>query len=124
MSNPHQKFKKVVVLDSENLTTLMEIPIEEMKRVFCVITNTVTSLDQFEIQARSNDGQDYVTLRNSAGEFTSPRGVLIDSSGDLTALGAATGWFICDVESFQSLRIQAARASGSNATVTLQAGGL
>lgn len=120
----HIQFKEVVTLSDETLFTILEIPINEIKRLTVEIVNTVTAFDQFVILGRPNEDADYVTLYNASADFTSPVGVLVGTSGDLTSLGVATGWFIIDTNSLQSLKVQAARASGSNAVVTVQAGGL
>ena len=121
----HIKFKEVTTLSDETLFDILEIPIGEINRLFFGIVNTVTALDQFQILARPNKDQAYVTLYSSSADFTGPTGVLVGTSSDLTALGASsTGWFIIDTNSFESLKVRAARASGSNAVVTVQAGGL
>lgn len=121
---PYQNFKKAKVLDSESLLTVMVIPTRELSVLFLDIAVTVTALDQFEIQGRPNEDASFRTIKSAGSDYTSPTTILTDASGDLTAIGAAAnGWLIMNCRGMESVRIQAARAAGSNATVTLQGGG-
>jgi hypothetical protein len=62
-------------------------------------------------------------LYSSAGNFTSPAGLLIGTSGDLTILGAgATGWFIMRTTALWSVRITATSA-GNAGVATVYVGG-
>ncbi len=120
----HIGFTNTITLSAETLFDIAEIPIEEITRLFVAVKVLTTAFDQFVILGRPNVDQDYLTLFNASGDFTSPAGILVGASGDLTALGAgATGWFIIDTGGIKSLKVQAARAAGSNAAVTVQSGG-
>lgn len=124
MGELFSRFVKVITLTDESLTTLMEIPVKPFDgRLFAAIKVATTALDQFEIQARPNGMQSYITIFNTSSHFITPEGILIGVSGDLTILTAgSTGWFIIDVRAIESIRIQVARASGSNAIITLESG--
>ncbi len=74
--------------------------------------------DAFEIQA-SSDGTNFDTLYSASGDYTSPSGLLIGCSGDLTILAAdAVGWFILDVKGIHSIRVQASANTTQSVGVT------
>jgi len=114
-----------VTLIGEGLTKLADIPCNSIKRICVVIVVATTALDQFVISMRPNDSQDFIVIRNAGSQFTTEVLPLVEASGDLTALGAgATGYFIMDVAGFDAIRIEVARASGDDALIILEAGGL
>ena len=70
----------------------------------------------------SADGTTYSTAYNTSGDFTTPSGILVGTSGDLTILGAAThGWFILDVTGVNSIQIKAQAGATSLATASWSA---
>ena len=123
MSEHFQKTSKSVTLADETLTTVAEIPTAKIESLFVEVTVSVTALDQFVIAGRPNADGAFNTLYSLAADYTSPTGILIAASGDLTALSAATGWFLIYPRGIEVLRIQVARAAGSDAPVILEAGG-
>jgi len=75
--------------------------------------------DAFEIQASVDGGSNFETLYSTAGDYTSPSGILIGTSGDLTILAAdATGWFIMDVSGIDQIRCQASADTTQSVGVT------
>lgn len=114
-----------VTLIDELLTKIADIPTNSVRRICVAITVADTALDQFVISMRPNNSQAFIVIRNAGSQFTTEVAPLIEASGDLTALSAdTTGYFIMDVSGFDMIRIEAARASGDDALVTLEAGGL
>lgn len=104
-------------------TTLLDIPCQGIDRIFVEVTPTTNGFDAFIIAGRCHPAAGYVTLYSAAGDYTTPRGLLVGASGDLTTLSAAsTGWFVLDVKGIDSIRIQAS-GSGGTATTTIYAGG-
>jgi hypothetical protein len=64
---------------------------------------------------------DYQTLYSNPPHYTTPAGLVVDASGDLTALGAgASGWLLLNVLPLYSIRILASAAADS-AIVTIRA---
>jgi len=93
------------------LTTIgSAIDVSDFEKIFVQIDNTHASavvFDAFEIQI-SPDGTNFETAFSTSGDYTSPAGILIGCSGDLTVLAAAaTGWFILDVTGLASIQLQA-----------------
>ena len=100
-----------------SLTTIGEaIDVSHYGSIKVDITNGDNAFDAFSIQG-SADGSNYDVLYDASVDFTSPSGILIGTSGNLTALAAATrGWFILDCSSLSSLKVQA------SANTTISAG--
>lgn len=113
-----------VSVAAAGLTTLMELTdIGEIVRIFFQMDVTDAALDAFQIQGRPHGSVNYQSLYSTAGAFTSPAGLIIGASGDLTTQGAGTtGWFIMEVRGLRDIRIQAS-ANTNPATVTAVACG-
>ncbi len=107
-----------------SLTTLIDIPTALLEAIFITILNVGTSnFDAFEIHGKPNGSGDFVTLRSTAGQFTTPQGILIEASGDLTILASGVkGWLILYPKGISTIRLLASRASGID-TVTINVGG-
>lgn len=104
-------------------TTLLQIPVRGLERIFVQFDVSSFNLDAFIIGARCSEDAATSTLYSSAGSYTSPTGLLIGASGDLTAVAAAgSGWFIMDVRGLFEVTIQAS-ATGGTAAVSIYAGG-
>lgn len=74
--------------------------------------------DDFNIDI-SPDGTNFETAFGVSGDYTSPTGILIGTSGDLTILAAdATGWFILDCSGIDQIRCQAKADSTNSVGVT------
>lgn len=101
------------------LTTLLElVDVGDLVRIFFQMDVTVAALDAFQVQGKFHEGGAYVALYSAAAAFTSPAGLIVGASGDLTAQGAGTtGWFVMEVRGLKSLRIQAS-ANTNPATVS------
>jgi len=105
------------------LTTLVDYVVASMKRVGINIANAGTLTDQFVLQAQFVEDGAWHTLFNTAGDFTSPAGILVGASGDLTAIADATsGWFILDTDGIFAIRLRAA-SSGADTVLTVNGGG-
>lgn len=121
---------ETVVLTDENLTTLMEIIAFGLKSIAFSTTPVGNKFDQFEIQGRPSAVAPYHTLYALTADYTpTPAGILIGAYGegagadDLTNLAdGANGGFLLYPQGYNAIRVQVARASGSNATVNAWAG--
>jgi hypothetical protein len=97
-------------------TVVLELSTLGLERIAAEFTNAGFALDAFIIQAKFHPGGDYRTIYSTAGAFTSPAGLLVAASGDLTVLAdAATGWFILDVTGIYAIRVQASANGGQTA---------
>lgn len=83
-----------------------------------------SAIDQFVILGRATSNAPYRTLFDKKKHYTSPRGVLRGTSGNLRAIAAnGYGWFMMDdIEGWESIKIQAAQASGDTTTLTYYGG--
>ena len=103
------------------VTTLLDLPVADVDEVGIEVTPTTNAFDAFEVHGKFHPSGSYQTLYSSAGSFTSPVGLLIGASGDLTALAAAsTGWLFIDTLPLYGLKVVAS-AAGGTATVTARA---
>jgi len=75
------------------------------------------ALDQFAVQGKFKQDGEYQTLFEIPGDFTSPTGLLVGASGDLTTQAVGTGWMIMDCDGLYSVKLQAASGSDSGVTV-------
>jgi len=119
----HREFDTVVTTVSAILTTVGEYPVGDMDGVGFHISNAGVLIDQFVIQAQFYDAGPWETMFSAAGDYTSPLGILIGTSGDLTGIAdAATGWFIIYPKGIYKLRLRAA-SSGADTSITINGGG-
>lgn len=102
-------------------TTLLEIPVKGLERIFVQFDVTSNAFDAFIISARASRDASYAVLYNAAGDFLVPQGLLLGASGDLTTQAVGSGWFIMDVRGLNEVKVE---ASGNGAsTVSIYAGG-
>lgn len=104
-------------------TILKEFPVAGYSRIFVEFTVATNALDAFIISARSHIDAAFTTLYSASADYTTPTGLLVGTSSDLTSVSAgSSGWFIMDVASLDTVRIQAS-ASGGTAIVSIYVGG-
>ncbi len=104
-----------------SLTLIGAITVSEYDRIMVDVLPGAAAFTAFSILI-SADGTTYSTAYNTSGDFTTPSGILVGTSGDLTILGAAThGWFILDTTGLNSIQIKAQAGSTSLATASWSA---
>lgn len=110
---------------TDSLTVLLELnDLRNIKRLFMAFVLTVHDLNAFAVQVKFHPMGPWVTILSAAGDFTSPGGLVVGASGDLTTLAAAaTGWLSLDVTGLQALRIRGSSASASGTLCDVYAGG-
>ena len=105
----------------ETLTLAHSMPYGGYHATSAYVSIEVTSnaLDQFVIKAKASDQDTAQTLYSSAGDYTSPAGDLIGTSGDLTVLAVGNGFFRMNIEAYHSIEVWVAsgNAAGSGVTV-------
>lgn len=117
------KNEDVSVAASGN-TDLLNMQVHGLAGLFVQFTVADNALDAFIIKGRAHQDATEITLYSAAADFTSPAGLIIDASGDLTTTAAAgTGWFVMDVIGLWDITIQAS-ANGGAAVVDIYAGGV
>lgn len=103
-------------------TTLLDITVDDVSFLGVEIANTVQALDAFIVQGRMSPNGAYQTLYSAAGDFTTPAGLVVDASGDLTTLGAgASGWLLLNVLPLYSVRILASSGNVAGSITTIRA---
>lgn len=113
----------VTVAESGN-TTLLELDTRDVSEVGVEVSVTGQDLDAFLIQGKVHPNGTYQTLYSAAGDFTSPEGLLIGASGDLTVLAAAaSGWLLLDTRPLWAVKILASSGNVAGSTVTARASG-
>lgn len=105
-------------------TTILEIDVSQIARLAVEIRNTGGfALDAFRVDGKVSSDGAYVNLASLAAAYTSPSGLIVAASGDLTVLASgATGWLVIDVLGFNKIRFQAS-SNGTITTVGILAGG-
>lgn len=102
-------------------TTILEMIVDDASFMGFSIKALAQALDAFKVQGRMSPDDDYQTLYSDPPHYTTPAGLVVDASGDLTALGAgASGWLLLNVLPLYSIRILASAAADS-AIVTIRA---
>ena len=112
---------KAVSVAVVGTTELLNLPVAGIEELGIEFSVTVNNFDAFEVHGKIHPDGDYRVLYNVAGDYTSPTGLIIGTSGDLTAQAATTtGWILLDVSPLYGLKIVASAVTGA-ATVTARA---
>jgi len=104
-------------------TTLLTMVVAGLERIFVQFSVATNALDAFAISAKAHPLATAATLYSTAGSFTSPTGLLLGASGDLTAVAAgSSGWFVMDVHGLHEVSVTASASVGA-AVLQVYAGG-
>jgi len=113
-----------VAVPAAGNTDLLEIIVARVSVLGVEVLPTVQALDAFIVQGKFNPNSAYVTMFSLATDFTTPAGIVLDASGDLTIQAAgSTGWLVLDVSALYAVKIQASANVAGQATVTARANG-
>jgi hypothetical protein len=108
---------------AEALTEILSVNTAEHGVLSVQLTVATNALDQFAIKAKVHPAAPLETLFDSAGDFTSPGGLLKITSGDLTTQAAATtGSFVMDISGYYQVRLYAASGNVAGSVVDVYAG--
>lgn len=100
-------------------TTLTTINTTGVKRIFVKCSVVGQNLDAFIIAGKSAADTTFSTFYSVSGDYTSPTGILIGTSGDLTTQAAGTsGWFILDASGIDQIRVSASSGNVAGSTVS------
>jgi hypothetical protein len=104
-------------------TELLKLNVVGTTRLFVQISVATQALDAFIIAGKAHPEAANITLFSAAADFTTPGGIIVDASGDITTTAAAgTGWFIMNTFSMVEITISASGAV-NNAAVSIWACG-
>jgi len=95
------------------LEEIFVMDVKRMDRIFIQIDLTGEALTGFEVQGLAHPSGAHQTLYSATGDFTSPAGMVVDASGDLTVLAVGTGWLILDVRSLYEVKLLAKTLGGA-----------
>jgi len=111
-------------LDNSGSQDVFSLDVAGLVRIAIHITVATNALAAFAIKGLVSEADTtYVTLKSTAGQFTSPSGILIDTSGDLTAQAVGEGWFVLNVAGFAKIKIFA-NSAGASSTIALKGSGV
>ena len=112
----------VAVPQSGN-TTILDIPTDAVEQVGISVVVAGFALDTFLVQGQFHPDSAFVTLFSAAGDFTSPAGLVIDASGDLTIQAVGTGWLVLNTRPLYAVRVQCSSGNAAGSTVSAYATG-
>lgn len=114
-----------VAIPAAGNTDIIELDTTQVARLALEIKNLgANAFDAFIVQGKANPDGAFMTLLSAAADYTSPAGIVVDASGDLTTLGAgATGWLILDVLAFAKIKLQASANVAGATSAQILAGG-
>ena len=102
-------------------TELLELIVDDISFVGLSIAVTGQDLDTFVVQGRMHQDDSYQTLYSAAGSYTTPTGLIVGASGDLTTLAAAAnGWLLLNVLPLYSVKFLASSGNVAGSTVTVR----
>ncbi len=102
-------------------TKIGSMDVRGLRRIFVQLTVATASLTGFAIKVQATPAAAEQTLYSAAADFTTPAGLLVGASGDLTGAAAGAHWFCMDVSGLELVHIYA--TSGGTATLAIEAGG-
>ena len=119
------KTDAAIAIPAAGNTDIIELDVSQVARIALEIINAgANAFDTFIVQGKVRPDSNYLTLLSAAADYTSPAGIVVDASGDLTVLGAgATGWLILDVLGFTKIRLQASANVAGATSASIFAGG-
>lgn len=110
-----------VSVPAAGTTEVLTLPLDGITEVGIEFTVATQALDAFQVHGQMHPSGAFQALYDTAGDYTTPIGLVIGTSGDLTAQAAGTtGWIILDVAPLYALKIKVSAAADS-AVVSVRA---
>jgi hypothetical protein len=113
-----------VSVPNAGLTVLLDIDVSLLSYVTAQIKVATFALAAFQVLGKMENAGDFVVLDSASAEFTTPAGIIIDASGDLTLQAVGSGWIIISVLGLQRLQLKATSSNVAGSTVSVYAGGV
>jgi hypothetical protein len=103
--------------DIDTIETVATIELANEEHLFLTFVVGAANLSSFEVAYRAHASGGWAVIATAAGDYTSPAGMVVDASGDLTvaASGATVHWLRLNVGGIDAVRI---RAAGTSSTLT------
>lgn len=119
------KTDAAVAIPAAGNTDIITLDVTQVARLALEIINAgANAFDTFLVQGKVSHESNFITLLSAAADYTTPAGIVVDASGDLTILGAgATGWLILDVLGFTKIKLQASANVAGATSASIFAGG-
>jgi hypothetical protein len=104
-------------------TNVLAINVTGISRIMvhCVVTGF--ALDEFQILGQPLLAPAQTILYSTTADYTSPKGVLIGTSGDLSLQAVGTGWFVMDTVGIDLVLVKASSVNVAGSTVSCYASG-
>lgn len=122
MPNVKYSFQNESVLVPEALTKLLDMNVAHCSRVFIQLTVAGQALDQFSISGAATPDAAAIIMFSAGADFTTPAGLVIDASGNLTTQAVGSGWVMLDVAGLDRLTVSCASGNVAGSTVSIYAG--
>ena len=111
----------LVAVPQTGNTEVGRILVEGCDRLAAEVLVAGQALDAFVVKGKcTKDGAD-ITLFSAALDYTTPAGIVIDASGDLTSQAVGTGWLVLDVRGFYDISLHASSGNVAGSTVSIHA---
>jgi len=110
--------KSLAVAVPETLTSVLAVNVSGYERLTVSVDVTSHALDQFVVKGRNHGDGTLMTLFSAAGDFTSPAGMVVDASGDLTTQAVGSGWLALDVSGWDKIEVFAASGNVAGSVVS------
>ena len=105
-------------------TTVLELNVSGLERLVVEVAVASKLLDAFSVLGAVHPDGSYMTLFSVAADFTSPAGLMVDASGDITTQAAgSSGWFVLDVRGLDRVKLTASSGDAAGSTVSVYATG-
>lgn len=111
-------------LDNSGVQDIFELDVSGIVRIAARLVVATANLAAFQIKAIFHqDDTVWTILRSTTAQFTTPSGVFIEASGDLSLLAVGSGYFIMDCAGLSKVRL-AANSSAASSTLALFGSGV
>lgn len=119
------KTDAAVAIPAAGNTDIITLDVSQVSRLAIEIVNAgANAFDAFIVQGKVHPDGAFVTLLSVTADYTTPAGIVVDASGDLTVLGAGvTGWLILNVLGFNKIKLQASANVAGATSASVFAGG-
>ena len=98
--------------DVDALEDIAEFQVDGREQTFVTFTAATAALTAFEVHVKPNEASAYVLWFSIASDYTSPVGMLLGASGNLTTAGTTgTHWLILNTKGVFKVKLRGAGTS-------------
>lgn len=114
-----------VTMDNSGVQDIVTIDVSGLTRISVRLLVATNALAAFVIKGLVNSSDTtWLTLKSTGAQYTTPGGILVDVSGDLTSLAVGSGWFVLDVAGFDKIRLAAKSSAAGGSTLAIFGAGI